>query len=112
MFLKLSILAFYLRISPNRAFRITTYAIGIFETCVEISSCSIVLFGCTPVSGAWSTPSTAKCVDKDAYYVIQAGLSTIIYIATIAVPIPMCTQLRIPAKQKWLLVSLLALGSM
>ncbi len=112
LFVKLSILLFYLRINPDRTFRILAYSIGAFEITYILISIGIEIFGCSPVARSWDFYIPGNCVnEKDSFYV-QAVFNIITDFATLVLPIRMCVRLQLPTRQKWMLGLTFAVGSL
>jgi hypothetical protein len=112
LFVKLSILLFYLRINPDRVFRRLTYAIGAFEiTYILISiAIAIQIFGCSPVARSWDLYIPGSCVNKKDCFYVQAVFNIVTDFATLLLPIRMCVRLQLPTRQKWMLGLTFAVG--
>lgn len=111
LFVKLSILLFYLRINPDRVFRRLAYAIGAFEITYILISIGIQIFGCSPVARSWDFYIPGSCVNKKDYFYVQAVFNIVTDFATLLLPIRMCVRLQLPTRQKWMLGLTFAVGS-
>jgi hypothetical protein len=112
LFVKLSILLFYLRINPDRTFRRLAYAIGAFETVYISLSIGIQIFGCSPVARSWNFYIPGSCVNKIDFFYVQAVFNIVTDFATLLLPIRMCVRLQLPTRQKWMLGLTFAVGSL
>ncbi|KAI7779281.1 uncharacterized protein LA080_001044 [Diaporthe eres] len=100
---KLSILSLYLRIFPNRNFRISTWIIGAIVVAYTLAACLVTVFGCHPIYKAWDKKAEGKCVD-----IIQVWYSTSIMIIItdvmiILLPLNQIRHLQLPLFRKVLL---------
>jgi hypothetical protein len=78
-FAKVSICCFYLRLSPDRTFRILVFTVIAFTASYSFAGFLVVMFSCNPVAASWdlalaALPTTA-CVNRPADYLAQAGLN-------------------------------------
>ncbi len=112
LFVKLSILLFYLRINPERTFRILTYTIGAFELSYILISIFIAILGCSPIERSWNFYIPGECVNKEAYFYAQAVFNIVTDFATLLLPIKLCIRLQLPRRQKWMLGLTFAVGSL
>lgn len=110
---KTSILAFYLTLpASNRIFKwacIGTLAV------VNIGGLALglfMIFQCRPVSAAWRfpLPSGAHCTDIVTIYLSSAPLNIITDLAIFFLPMPILTGMRLPKKQKIILVITFSFG--
>lgn len=67
-FIKLSLLAFYLRLSNDRSFRYFIYAMAFVSSGFGIASIVTVAFQCIPLSMLWDPKQTGSCLDLQAFY--------------------------------------------
>ncbi|KAE9364497.1 hypothetical protein N431DRAFT_550006 [Stipitochalara longipes BDJ] len=111
LFVKLSILLFYLRINPDRTFRRLAYAIGAFEITYIALSIGIQIFGCSPVARSWDFYIPGSCVNKIDFFYVEAVFNIVTDFATLLLPIRMCVRLQLPTKQRWMLGLTFAVGS-
>lgn len=110
---KTSILIFYLRMSRNtqRLLRVASYAtLGV----VNIAGAVLTLlnaFQCNPVRAAYdSTVANANCLSIVTLYLCSAPLNIITDLTILVLPIPVLTGMRLPQRQKTILVFTFALG--
>ena len=110
---KVSICVFYLRINPERFFRMTVY----FVLFIIIGFTSAVvlaqLFGCSPISKFWNPLLLeAKCIDSSALYLSNGILNVVTDFLVLLLPIPMLVKLHTKTKQKWIIWGIFATGSL
>jgi fucose permease len=110
---KTSILIFYLRLSRNTQ---TALRIASHITLAVVNVAGIVLtflnaFQCDPVSAAYDpTQAKAKCLSIVTLYLCSAPVNIITDLAILVLPIPVLTGVRLPQRQKSILVFTFALG--
>jgi fucose permease len=110
---KTSILIFYLRMSKNtqNILRIASYV-----TLGVVNVAGVVLtflnaFQCSPVSAAYDPTQTSnKCISITTLYLCSAPVNIITDLAILVLPIPVLTGMRLPQKQKTILVFTFTLG--
>jgi hypothetical protein len=111
-FVKVSILLFYLRLNPDKTFRTAAYCIMAFDVTYSFISIIVSTFGCTPVAGGWDLLVKSTCVNKKAYYYAQAVCNIVTDFATLGLSVRMCLRLNVSKRQRYLLLILLAVGSL
>lgn len=111
---KTAILIFYLRLAKNTQV-VLRYAS--WATLVVVNIAGLVLtfmniFQCSPVSAAWTTISTdsAKCIPLLTEFICAAPVNIVTDLAILALPIPVLTGMRLPSRQKTILVITFTLG--
>lgn len=110
---KTSILIFYLRMSRNtqKLLRIASY---ITLAIVNIAGVVLTLlnaFQCSPVRAAYdSTVSNKKCLSIVTLYLCSAPVNIITDLAILVLPLPVLTGMRLPQRQKTILIMTFALG--
>ncbi|KAF2742010.1 MFS general substrate transporter [Sporormia fimetaria CBS 119925] len=110
---KTSILVFYLSLSrTQRVFRYATFAT---LTVVNIGGLALTLLNvmqCRPVSAAWTTPipAHATCTSIVTIYLSSAPLNIVTDLAILFLPMPILTSMRLPKKQKAILVCTFGFG--
>jgi fucose permease len=110
---KTSILIFYLRMSKNtqKILRLASYA-----TLVVVNVAGVVLtfmnaFQCSPIKAAYDPTETAdRCISIVTLYLCSAPVNIITDLAILVLPIPVLTGMRLPQRQKTILVITFALG--
>ncbi|EED23683.1 MFS monosaccharide transporter, putative [Talaromyces stipitatus ATCC 10500] len=113
MSLKTSILIFYLFLSKtNKIFRWAIFATIFVVNAAGVALTMVNIFQCRPVSAAIWFPSggNAKCFSIVTIYLSSAPVNIITDIAIFFLPIPILTQLRLPQKQKIILIITFSFG--
>ncbi|KAK6439757.1 hypothetical protein LTR95_004028 [Oleoguttula sp. CCFEE 5521] len=110
--IKISLILQYLRIFPQKGFRMTCY--GMMAIVFVYSSWCIwgQVFFCSPIAGFWDfkLAGSAKCFPKLPVWFTNAGINIVTDIAIVALPIPMIRQLKMAKRQKIALMAVFALG--
>jgi hypothetical protein len=113
MTLKTSILIFYLFLTKtNKVFRWAIFAVIFVVNAAGVSLTMVNVFQCRPVSAAIWFPADgdARCFSIVAIYLSSAPVNLITDIAIFFLPIPILTQLRLPQKQKIILIIVFSVG--
>jgi len=113
MVTKTSILIFYLRLSRNtvKLLRIASYVTLAVVNIAGIVLTFIDVFQCKPVSAVFNgSGSTAQCIPLVTLFLASAPVNIITDLAILVLPIPVLTGMRLPQKQKTILVATFALG--
>ena len=113
MTLKTSILMFYLFLSKtNKIFRWAIFATIVVVNAAGTALTMVNIFQCDPVSAAISFPADgdAKCFSIVTIYLSSAPVNLITDIAIFFLPLPILTQLRLPRKQKLILIITFSFG--
>lgn len=109
---KTSILIFYLRIARDtqKLLRIASY---ITLAIVNVSGLILTFlnaFQCSPVSAAFSSTNTGQCMSIVTIYLCSAPVNIITDLAILVLPIPVLTGMRLPQRQKTVLIFTFTLG--
>ncbi|KAE8453898.1 hypothetical protein EG329_007674 [Mollisiaceae sp. DMI_Dod_QoI] len=110
---KTSILIFYLRMSKNTQ---SILRIASYVTLAVVNIAGVVLtflnaFQCSPVAAAYNPSETAnQCISITTLYLCSAPVNIITDLAILVLPIPVLTGMRLPQRQKTILVFTFALG--
>ena len=112
---KTSILIFYLRMSRNTQ---KILRVASFITLAIVNVAGVVLtflnvFQCSPVSAAYDpmqNNSNSTCISIVTLYLCSAPVNIITDLAILVLPIPVLTGMRLPQRQKTVLVVTFALG--
>ncbi|KAL4903357.1 hypothetical protein BDW74DRAFT_156227 [Aspergillus multicolor] len=115
MFVKVSLLLFYLRLDPRRYMRWAVYAIFFIVMGVSIASFFILAFSCFPPAKFWDVTGTAAghCMNptsQQSFYEANGILNIITDTLIYLVPIPMLWKVRISARRKGALFGVFGLG--
>jgi len=110
---KTSILVFYLSLSrTNRTFRWATIATLFVVNAAGIALTLVTIFQCSPVGAAFRYPIPAvhHCTDIITIYLSSAPVNIITDLAILFLPMPILTSMRLPRKQKTILVITFGFG--
>jgi len=113
MMSKTSILVFYLSLSQtHRVFRWATIATLFVVNAAGFALLMATIFQCRPVAAAWQypTPQNAQCTDIITIYLASAPVNIITDLAMLFLPMPILTGMRLPKKQKVILVITFGFG--
>ncbi|EHK26724.1 uncharacterized protein TRIVIDRAFT_142807 [Trichoderma virens Gv29-8] len=111
---KTSILIFYLRLARNTQ---VVLRFASWLTLVIVNIAGVVLtfmniFQCTPVQAAWNADykGPTKCIPLLTEFICAAPVNIVTDLAILALPIPVLTGMRLPSRQKTILVFTFTLG--
>ncbi|KAF5250827.1 hypothetical protein FANTH_4018 [Fusarium anthophilum] len=110
-FTKLSLLTFYLHISPQKLFRI---AVWVFIGIVSLYTFGItltMLLVCNPPRKAFEFKVGGQCIDAAILYMATAVSNIATDVILFILPIPMIYNLQIPRKQKAVVVVVFGIAS-
>ncbi|KAL2823211.1 hypothetical protein BDW59DRAFT_180784 [Aspergillus cavernicola] len=114
MVTKASILVLYLRIFGSNKFATRgAVLIIVIITFAYVSLTFVKAFRCQPISAAWQLPAhgTVKCIDIVIIHLASTPVNVVTDFAIIMLPIPILTNLRLPRRQKILLILTFALAA-
>lgn len=110
---KTSILVFYLRLAKNtqKIMRMASWAVlGVVNVAGTILTI-MNIFQCQPVSAAWDIRvKPDRCIPLLTEFICSAPVNVVTDLAILALPIPVLTGMRLPPRQKTILVMTFALG--
>lgn len=113
MAIKSSILLFYVTLSKGQPlFRLGTFFMLGFVNIAGLVLTLVNIFQCRPVGAVinFPTPPGAHCLDVVALYVSTAPINIITDIAIIFLPMPTLWRMRLPKKQRIILVFVFGTG--
>lgn len=113
MALKTSILAFYLTFSTaHRTFRWACFATLFVVNAGGFALTMLTVFQCRPISATFDdpTPEDASCTDIVTIFLSSAPLNLITDFAILFLPMPILTSMRLPRKQKLILIITFSFG--
>jgi hypothetical protein len=112
LFIKTSILLFYLRLPSTRAFRIVTCG-------VLLVACGYCLFGtftwlfmCRPMKAYWDVTAEGKCLSFKNAFLVGGVFNVATDVVMLLLPIWVLRPLRLPRKQKIGVTLVLMTGSL
>ncbi|PWW80720.1 MFS general substrate transporter [Tuber magnatum] len=110
---KTSILVFYLGLSKNyKLLRIANWATLAIVNIAGLVLTLLIAFQCEPVSATFrsSLPPSFKCIPTYTMLYASGPVNLITDLAILILPMPILTSLRLPKKQKIILIVLFAAG--
>ncbi|KAL4809081.1 major facilitator superfamily domain-containing protein [Aspergillus unguis] len=113
MAVKSSILVFYLTLTQGeKIFRYANYATLIVVNAAGLALTFINVFQCRPVAAAFaaSLPVSAHCTDILTLYLSSSPVNIVTDLAILVLPNPILTRMRLPRKQKIILVITFSFG--
>jgi hypothetical protein len=113
MCVKISILAFYLRLSPEKTFRSVVYALSTSVVLYCLVSSFAVFFSCKPVAKTWDLTITyGSCIDVSKMWTFVAAMNSTTDILILFLPIVMMWNVRMQTKRKIGVVAVLMVGGL
>ncbi|KDN65945.1 hypothetical protein CSUB01_02637 [Colletotrichum sublineola] len=110
MCIKLSFLCQYYRVMAvprlRKIYAVALLVVGAWST----SQLFISALQCLPISGFWDKSVEAKCIPNQPQWYVNAAGNIITDIAVFALPMPVFWHLKLPQKQKILLMGIFSLG--
>lgn len=110
---KTSILIFYLRLSRNtqQVLRIASWIVLGVVNVAGVVLTMLNIFQCNPVGAAFRLePGTGTCIPLLTEFICSAPVNIISDLAILALPLPVLTGMRLPSRQKVILVLTFGLG--
>jgi len=115
MLTKTSIIAFYLSVMSKDVDPVFRWCNWVTLAIVNVTGAALTflnIFQCQPIAAAyrWPGPDTSQCTDIVTLYLSSAPVNIITDIALLLLPMPILTGLRLPKKQKIILVVTFSAG--
>ncbi|KAI1071496.1 hypothetical protein LB507_005276 [Fusarium sp. FIESC RH6] len=109
---KISLLFFYLRLSPERNFRMVIYVLISLFALYGLIYAMISLFGCQPIKASWdlAAQATGKCIDKFGFFLAASVANVVMDLVILLLPLRIVIPLQIPRRQKMSLLFLFTTG--
>lgn len=112
---KLSLLCFFLRIFPNKTFRLVVYATMLVTALSTTIFVFLQIFQCVPVSYNWEGwkgefDGSHRCVDVNRLVVSAASFSIFLDVVIIVLPLPLLLGLKMSWHKKAGIVLMFSLG--
>lgn len=111
---KTSVLIFYLRLAKNtqRVLRFASWATLAVVNVAGLILTFMNVFQCRPTSAAWDTDfgETTKCIPLLTEFICSSPVNIVTDLAILALPIPVLTGMRLPSRQKAILVITFCFG--
>jgi len=104
VFIKASILFFYLRIFPDEKFRRVLWGTQLFNLLLGISTAATILGACRPTDffwyGWWTGKMEDKCIDLNAFTICSGALNLALDVWMLMLPASQTYNLRMEWKKK------------
>ncbi|KAJ5144018.1 Major facilitator superfamily domain general substrate transporter [Penicillium bovifimosum] len=112
MAVKTSILVFYLTLTRNqKVFRYANYVTLFVVNAAGLALTLVNVFQCSPIGAAFHADSRhANCTDIVTLYLSSSPVNIITDIVILLLPMPLLTKMRLPCKQKIILVITFSFG--
>lgn len=110
--IKFSILFLYLRISPCTGFRNVVLGHMLLCTAGGVIASVITLLQCMPIAKAWNARLPGECFDQYTLFQGVVIFNLVTNIMIIFLPMPTIWHLRLPLRQRVLVLSLFSIGFM
>ncbi|KAI0868489.1 fucose permease [Hypoxylon argillaceum] len=111
MAFKTSILVFYIRLSKNtqKVLRIASWTILVIVNLAGAVLTLLNIFQCNPVQSAF-IDSPGQCIPLLTEFICSAPINIVTDLAILTLPLPVLTSMRLPPRQKIILIITFALG--
>ncbi|GKT72902.1 integral membrane protein [Colletotrichum tofieldiae] len=109
---KLSIVALFGRLFPDRKFQLVNKLVIAFLIGHGLIFLFVIMFECTPIAGIWDRTIERKCVNVNAVAMASAILSIIEDCVILSMPIQQLSKLQLGLKKKLAVGFMLSLGSL
>ncbi|KAH8430787.1 uncharacterized protein LDX57_008450 [Aspergillus melleus] len=101
IFSKLSILAFYLRLSPQHWFRALTFTLMGIATAYVLLYTFLFIFRCNPIAKNWDVTIThGTCIDTSTVMTVLSVANIVMDVLTLLLPIPVIMRLNMRLAQR------------
>ncbi|KAF2209741.1 hypothetical protein CERZMDRAFT_113741 [Cercospora zeae-maydis SCOH1-5] len=108
---KVSILIQYLRIFPQKWFRVSTWILMALIIAYGVYTVLTGILLCQPVAYFWDrTIEGGKCLNQFAIWFTNAGLNIATDVAITSLPLPVLNALELPKRQRRALIFVFSLG--
>ncbi len=94
MLVKLSYLAFYLRLMPDRRNRIIIFGTMAVVTMLGVSYTFVSIFMCTPIEKGWEPTVPGTCVNNAAYLISNTAFNMLADVVIFILPMRALWSLR------------------
>jgi hypothetical protein len=110
--IKIGILLFYWRLFPNRHFRWSIWAVGVFFIACFIAGFVGFVLQCFPVDGFWMPTATSHCINRNELYLATATLGLIGDVIVLIQPIPIVWRLKVDRGRRIGIILVFLLGGL
>lgn len=108
---KMSILFLYLKLIPQRSYRIIIWSMMAFVALTAFTCVIAGIFQCSPIHKAWRPDVPGTCFNQVALYLSNAGLNILQDIIIYILPVKTLWQVQLPKKQRIALIVVFVVGA-
>ncbi|KAL3421569.1 hypothetical protein PVAG01_08015 [Phlyctema vagabunda] len=109
---KTSILLQYLRVFVGTRIRFACwFSIGVVF-CYAMWAIFSNLFACTPIAFTWDKSLHGHCIERKFLWLFNASFNIISDVVILVLPMPVLSSLKLPRKQKFVLMAIFAAGGL
>ena len=107
---KFAVLLLYRRVFTVRKFRIATYVVGGLCLCWFIGVFFVFTFQCIPVYKGWDPDAPGQCLDlRNVYYGVTVS-NALLDLVIALMPVRVIWKLKLPLKQRIILLFIMCFG--
>ncbi|KAM5386938.1 hypothetical protein ACJZ2D_000231 [Fusarium nematophilum] len=110
MFVKLTFLLQYYRVLATEDMRKWYIVVMVLVTGWTMSQVFVSVFNCWPIRGFWDMSVKAKCIPQRPLWYINAAGHIFTDLVILIMPIPAITRLKLPRRQRIILILIFGLG--
>ena len=111
---KLSILFFYLRVFPNKTFRLITHIVMAWVFITSVVFFFMVIFQCIPIDYVWlgwtGLYGPHRCLDINTITFVAAGFGIGQDVVILILPLPLLARLNVSPRSKLAIIVMFSLG--
>lgn len=108
---KIAILISYLRIFPDKGFRVAVYTIMFITLGYMVAICLVLFFHCNPVAKNWNPLLPGHCILLAPYF-WNGVLNIITDLMVLLVPVPVLVRWKVPTRRKLIAGGVFATGTL
>ncbi|KAH9219720.1 hypothetical protein DL95DRAFT_482812 [Leptodontidium sp. 2 PMI_412] len=107
--IKVSFLAFYLRLFPDRALRVATYIAIFVSASFGIATLLTGALQCIPISMLWDFSQPGHCININLFYFANAGIHILTELLIYILPMRTLWKLHLPLRRRLGLCAILTI---
>lgn len=112
LFTKVSLAQFYIRVAPDRTFKIVTYIVMFICVCYNLLNGFSFVYSCRPIHKLWDFAVPGSCVNMGKAYMTFSAFNVVTDIALLLLPIWLMWDMHLPVRKKVGAVFILMTGSL
>jgi hypothetical protein len=109
---KISLLVFFLRVFPQRWFRLATLITIAWVAVHGLVFLLLIGFQCTPIQSIWDTGLDRKCLNRTLIVYAGAGSSIFEDLVILVLPMPCVSALKIGPAKRFSMIVMFCVGSL